>query len=98
MKVIDCKNKNMKEFQDLRAEKNVFELLEGDYVVKAYYSFIQDGYLFFLLEYMKGGDFGTVLSIYCALDEAIAKFYLAELLLAIESLHKKGIIHRDLKP
>lgn len=35
---------------------------------------------------------------YGALEEHVAKFYLAELLLAIETLHKKNIIHRDLKP
>lgn len=35
---------------------------------------------------------------YGALEEAVAKFYLAELLLAIEALHNKNIIHRDLKP
>lgn len=57
MKVIDCRNKNLEEIQALRAEKNVFEILEGDFVVKAYYSFLQENCLFFLLEYMKGGDF-----------------------------------------
>lgn len=31
-------------------------------------------------------------------DEERAKFYLAEIILAIEHLHKFGIIHRDLKP
>ncbi|CAD8185715.1 unnamed protein product [Paramecium pentaurelia] len=98
MKVIDCRNKNMSEIQNLRAEKNVFEILEGDFVVKAYYSFIQDQCLLFLLEYMMGGDFSQVLFQYGRLSEQVAKFYLAELLLAIESLHKKGIIHRDLKP
>ena len=40
MKVIDCRNKNLHEIQNLRAEKNVFEILEGDFVVKGYYSFI----------------------------------------------------------
>lgn len=40
MKVIDCKNKKIKDIQDLRAEKDVFEILEGEFVVKAYYSFI----------------------------------------------------------
>lgn len=40
MKVIDCRNKNMNEIKNLRAEKNVFEILEGDFVVKAFYSFI----------------------------------------------------------
>ncbi|CAD8178789.1 unnamed protein product [Paramecium octaurelia] len=98
MKVIDCRNKNMSEIQNLRAEKNVFEILEGDFVVKAFYSFIQDQCLLFLLEYMMGGDISQVLFQYGRLSEQVAKFYLAELLLAIESLHKKGIIHRDLKP
>ncbi|CAD8203805.1 unnamed protein product [Paramecium octaurelia] len=98
MKVIDCRNKDMNEIQNLRAEKNVFEILEGDFVVKAYYSFIQDNCLLFLLEYMMGGDFSQVLFQYGRISESVAKFYLAELLLAIESLHKKGIIHRDLKP
>jgi hypothetical protein len=40
--------------ESLKAEKNVFELLEGDFVVKAFYSFTSENYLFFLLEYMKG--------------------------------------------
>lgn len=31
-------------------------------------------------------------------DDKTAKFYIAELVLAIESLHKKNIIYRDLKP
>lgn len=47
---------------------------------------------------MKGGDFSNILSLYCALDEDVAKFYIAEIVLAIESLHSKNIIHRDLKP
>ena len=35
---------------------------------------------------------------YGRLDEAAARFYIAEVVLAIESLHKKNIVHRDLKP
>lgn len=56
MKVIDCSMSKLEGnyIESLKAEKNVFELLEGDFVVKAFYSFINDHYLFFLLEYMKG--------------------------------------------
>lgn len=56
MKVIDCSLAKLEGnyIESLKAEKNVFELLEGDFVVKAFYSFIENNYLFFLLEYMKG--------------------------------------------
>ena len=45
-----------------------------------------------------GGDFGYLLHEYKCLDESVAKFYIAELILAIDSLHASNIIHRDLKP
>ncbi len=41
----------------LQAERNVFEIVLGDYVVKAVYSFTHDKYLCFVLDYMNGGDF-----------------------------------------
>jgi serine/threonine protein kinase len=31
-------------------------------------------------------------------DEEVARFYIAEVILGLESLHKLNIIHRDLKP
>jgi serine/threonine protein kinase len=100
MKVIDCSLAKLQGnyIESLKAEKNVFELLEGDFVVKAFYSFTSENYLFFLLEYMKGGDFGQILHTYGCLEESVVRFYIAEIVLAVESLHKKKIIHRDLKP
>jgi hypothetical protein len=53
MKVIDCSREGSY-LDSLKVEKNVFEILEGDFVVKAYYSFIEEHYLFFLQEYMEG--------------------------------------------
>jgi serine/threonine protein kinase len=50
------------------------------------------------MEYMMGGDFGSILKLYTCLDEIIVKCYMAELVLAIEYLHENGIVHRDLKP
>ena len=50
------------------------------------------------MEYMIGGDFGFVLQNFHALEEEVACFYIAELILATEHLHSLGIIHRDLKP
>jgi serine/threonine protein kinase len=39
-----------------------------------------------------------LLQIYGRLDEKIVRFYIAELVLAIEHLHNVGVVHRDLKP
>jgi serine/threonine protein kinase len=47
---------------------------------------------------MSGGDFGYILRAYDYLPEMITKFYIAEVVLAIEYLHSMNIIHRDLKP
>ncbi len=47
---------------------------------------------------MVGGDFNNILEDVGRLDEDQARFYFAQLILAIESIHELGIVHRDLKP
>lgn len=99
MKIIEL-NKNMDEkaIENLKAEKNVFEIVAGEFIVKAFYSFVEQNYLFFVLDYMSGGDFEAILRTYTRLEEYIAKYYIAEIILAIEYLHSMNIVHRDLKP
>jgi len=50
------------------------------------------------MEYLPGGDLMTLLMTKDILPEDEARFYVAELVLAIESVHKLKCIHRDLKP
>lgn len=82
----------------LKAEKEIYGVIKGDYVVKAMYTFTWDHCICFVMEYMIGGDLGFILQEYGRLDEEVAKFYAAEIVLAIEHLHSLKIIHRDLKP
>lgn len=50
------------------------------------------------MEYCEGGDLSQVLKLEGKFVESRAKIYAAEVLLAIQSLHKQDIIFRDLKP
>ncbi|KAL1597319.1 hypothetical protein SLS60_008903 [Paraconiothyrium brasiliense] len=51
-----------------------------------------------VMEYMVGGDFLGLLLREDILDEGVAKWYIAEMILCIEEAHKMNWIHRDVKP
>ena len=80
------------------AEKDILTQIDNDFIVRGIYTFQSRKYLYMVMEYMKGGDFGTLLERVGYLDCARAKFYLAHLIAALEHLHAQGIVHRDLKP
>lgn len=67
------------DIETLRSERKVFEILKSECVAKAYYSLVHENYLCFLMEYVVGGDFSTILNRYTALDEVYVKHYMAEL-------------------
>jgi len=66
--------------------------------VKALWTFHCQSFICFVTEFMVGGDFNGILEDVGRLDEDQARFYFAELILAIQSIHELGIVHRDLKP
>ena len=50
------------------------------------------------MEYLCGGDLMTLLMKKDILSEEDSKFYIAELILSVDCIHKMNYIHRDLKP
>lgn len=82
----------------IRAERDVLAQASNPWIVQLRCSFQDDKYLYLAMEYLPGGDFMTLLIKKDILGEEEARFYTAELVLAVESVHKLNYIHRDLKP
>ncbi|XP_073177486.1 myotonin-protein kinase isoform X6 [Lepidochelys kempii] len=82
-----------------REERDV--LVNGDkrWITQLHFAFQDENYLYLVMEYYVGGDLLTLLSKFgdrIPLD--MARFYLAEMVMAIDSIHRLGYVHRDIKP
>ena len=81
-----------------RNEQLFMSKVKSPWIVELKASFQEDDFLYLVMEYLPGGDFMNLLIKKDILTEEEARFYLAELILAIESIHKLDCIHRDIKP
>ncbi|CAK9177123.1 unnamed protein product [Ilex paraguariensis] len=84
--------------EHVRSERNLLAEVASHFIVKLFYSFQDAEYLYLIMEYLPGGDMMTLLMREETLTETVAKFYIAQSVLAIESIHKHNYIHRDIKP
>ncbi|KAA8491071.1 putative serine/threonine protein kinase IREH1 [Porphyridium purpureum] len=66
--------------------------------VRLFSSFRTRTKLVLVMEFVPGGDVYSLLCNLGFLDEAVTKQYIAELVVALDSMHKIGIVHLDVKP
>ncbi|OBT60453.1 hypothetical protein VE03_10097 [Pseudogymnoascus sp. 23342-1-I1] len=82
----------------VRAERDILAESDNPWVVKLFTTFQDSNFLYMLMEFLPGGDLMTMLIKYEIFSEDITRFYIAEIVLAIEAVHKLDFIHRDIKP
>jgi serum/glucocorticoid-regulated kinase 2 len=79
-------------------ERNVLEGIDHPFVVSLRFAFQTDEKLYMVLDYFTGGELFLHLKNEGRFSESRARLYAAEIILALECLHKNDIIYRDLKP
>ena len=89
---------NQDQIKDAVGEATTMRILDHPYILKLEHSFQTPTNLYMALELCPNGDLSDILDEHTLLDEEIAKFLTAELILAMKYLHNKGVIFRDLKP
>jgi serine/threonine protein kinase len=98
IKALKKRNITTSTISEIMAEKEAFMLTSGHPFITTMYSCFQNtGHLFFVMEYMSGGNLKEQLDEVEFFSEKRAKFYAAEIVLAVQFLHQHGILHRDLK-
>ncbi|XP_061865694.1 citron Rho-interacting kinase isoform X1 [Colius striatus] len=80
-------------------ERSILSQSTSPWIPQLQYAFQDKKNLYLVMEYQPGGDLLSLLNRYeDQLDESMVQFYLAELILAIHSVHQMGYVHRDIKP
>ena len=81
------------QMEHLNCEKFVLKSFESPYVPKLYSSFQDKNYLYIVMEYLPGGDFMNLLIRKDILTNDEARFYIAEIIQAVEYIHEQNIVH-----
>lgn len=81
-----------------KTEREILEKISNPFIVKLHFAFQTPDKLYFVLDFVNGGELFSHLRREKKFAESRAKFYAAEIILALECLHENNIIYRDLKP
>ena len=80
------------------AERDALAAASNEWIVKLHFSFQDDEFLYMVMDYVPGGDLMMWSAAKTCFSEPEARFYIAQLIAAVESIHEMDYVHRFVSP
>ena len=93
MKIIDRRSEI-----SIMSERNLLSKLNHPFIVNMYFAFQDFCNLYLVMDLLTGGDLRYHIAHQKTFSERQTKFFISNMLLALEYIHSQNIIHRDIKP
>jgi RAC serine/threonine-protein kinase len=84
------------EMEHTKSEKSILQKLQSPFLVCLHFTFQTSDKLYFIMDYINGGELFYHLQKERKFDAERVRFYCAEIVLGLAYLHSKGILYRDL--
>ena len=81
-----------------KTEREILEKMKHPFVVKLKYAFQNEHKLYLITNFLQGGELFYHLKTETRFSEEKTKFYVCQIVLALDYIHRSKIIYRDLKP
>eukprot|EP00347_Sterkiella_histriomuscorum_P012596 403367961 len=86
------------QIEHTKSERQILQQITSPFLVNMHYAFQTEEKLYMVMDFLNGGELFYHLNKEKKFNEERIQFHVAEIILALETLHSAGIIYRDLKP
>ena len=93
LKIIDKKSE-----KSINTEREFLSRLNHPFIVNMHYAFQDKENLYLVMDMLSGGDLRYHVSRYRKFSEEQTRFFIANMVYALQYIHSHNVIHRDIKP
>jgi len=87
-----------RQIEHVHSEKNILLSVDHPFIIKLHWAYHDTKFVYMLFDYAAGGELFSYLRCARKFCNNTARFYTAEIVLALEYLHSVHVVYRDLKP